>query len=71
MNTFFQISVRFSVFCDIEFWSSFASVYGPIWGSFLLTTNLATTEWTTKWRQPRKTPRWNKTNLQPTTETME
>jgi len=40
-------------------------------GQFLLTTNLATTEWTTKQRQPRKTPRWNKTNLQPTTGTME
>ena len=23
-----------SIFCDIEFWSSFASIYGPILGSF-------------------------------------
>ena len=46
----------------------FMDQYGAV---FLLTTNLATTEWTTKQRQPRKTPRWNKTNLQPTTETME
>ena len=68
---FWQLSGWFSVFCDIEFLSSFASVYEPILGSFLLTTNLATTGWTRKWRQQKKTPKWNKTNLQTTTETME
>ena len=34
IKLFLQLSVRFSVFCDIEIWSSFASVYEPILGSF-------------------------------------
>ena len=39
---FRQLFDTILVFCDIEFWS----IYGPILCSFLLTTNLATTEWT-------------------------
>ena len=31
---FRQVFDTISVFCDVEFWSSFASIYGPILGSF-------------------------------------
>ena len=37
-----------------------------LFGQFLQTTNLATTEWTRKWRHRGKIPKWNKTKLQTT-----
>ena len=61
---------QFQFFVILSFGVVLQVFMDQFWAVFL-TTNLATAEWTRKWRHQGKAPKWNKTNLQTTTEAME